>query len=117
MALFRPLGDVKSMLQLYSTFIDNAIVEDREKLYELLKEAVREIEPDFKFDGDSPLTAYEVFTLICDKENVTYDNAPLDVEGYEANVMEYTEWDPDAPVDDSKQFPDHENIDTREEPQ
>ena len=103
--LFGEHEDLTSFLRAYHGLLAGQLCEGEGELYAMAKEAVREIQPTFEFGFDRPPTAYELFLLI---EGMMPRNLPaLTLEGFDPRPMDYSEWDPMRPVDDTEQYPDH----------
>lgn len=113
-SLFGSFDDLKDVLAFYSSIIGNTTISEQTKLFSLLKEAVKKIDPEFSFDRDDPPTAYEIF-LIVEKLNKKISCETFDSpEGYYDNTMEFTVWDPLQPVDDTDQYPDMDCVSTKD---
>ena len=115
MSVFDSFDDIKEVLKFYSILIGNTSVDDQNHLFNLLKESVVRIDPDYTFDHETPPTAYEILLLVEKLDNVepsmgcvTFESP----EGYYDTTMEFTSWDPLNPVDDTQQFPDLDCVPT-----
>lgn len=104
--LFGKHEDLTSFLRAYHDLMAGQLCEGEGELYAMAKEAVREIQPTFEFGFEAPPTAYELFLLI--EGMAPPDVGPVaDFEGFDPRPMDYSEWDPMRPVDDTEQYPDH----------
>jgi hypothetical protein len=104
--LFGKHDDLTSFLRAYHGLLAGQLCEGEEELYAMAKEAVGELQPTFEFGFERPPTAYELFLLI---EGMTprNDGPAATLEGFDPRPMDFSEWDPMRPVDDTEQYPDH----------